>query len=99
MAHFRSSAWYGINILAEGQQELSARFSERIPDRFGGLGWKHGVSSVPLLEGCLASMECSIVQTVEAGDHAIFIGEVIYADCREGNPLLYYGSAYQRLGG
>jgi flavin reductase (DIM6/NTAB) family NADH-FMN oxidoreductase RutF len=97
LAHFRSSAWYGINVLADNQQDLSTRFSQRIPDRFEGLGWRKGESGIPLLSGCLASLECSVVQTVEAGDHAIFIAEVIRAQCREGSPLLYYGSQYRRL--
>jgi flavin reductase (DIM6/NTAB) family NADH-FMN oxidoreductase RutF len=97
LAHFRSSAWYCVNVLAAHQEDLSTRFSQRIPDRFEGLEWTRGDSGVPMLEGCLASMECSILQTVEAGDHAIFIAEVIRAQCREGEPLLYYGSRYRRL--
>ena len=65
-----------------------------VPDRFGGLEWQHGASGVPVLDGCLANMECSIVQTIEAGDHAIFIAEVIHVRCREGKPLLYFASDY-----
>ena len=97
LAHFRGSAWYAINVLSEGQQELSERFATRVPDRFQNLGWKRGASGVPVIDDCLATMECSVVQTVEAGDHAIFIAEVIRAEAREGNPLLYFGSAYRRI--
>ena len=97
LTHFRSSAWYGVNVLADHQQDLSVRFSQRIPDRFEGLAWSQGASGVPVIEGCLASLECSVVQTVEAGDHAIFIAEVIRAQCREGKPLVYFGSEYRRL--
>lgn len=97
LAHFRASSWYGINVLSERQEELSIRFSQRTPDRFEGLEWAPGESGAPLLKGCLACMECSVVQTVEAGDHAIFIAEVIRAECHEGNPLLYFGSNYRLL--
>jgi flavin reductase (DIM6/NTAB) family NADH-FMN oxidoreductase RutF len=97
LAHFRASPWYAVNVLADHQQDLSVRFAERIPDRFDGLIWSRSEFGTPLLGGCLASMECSVVQTVEAGDHAIFIAEVIRAQCREGNPLLYFGSAYRHL--
>ena len=97
LTHFRGSSWYCVNVLAAHQRELSVRFSQRIPDRFDGLGWHSGVSGAPVLDGCLASMECSVVQTVEAGDHAILIAEVIHAQCREGEPLLYFGSAYRQL--
>ncbi|HYP08022.1 MAG TPA: flavin reductase family protein [Bryobacteraceae bacterium] len=98
LSHFRSSAWYAVNVLSEAQQDLSARFAARVPDRFQNLSWTRGESGVPILEGCLANMECSVVQTVEAGDHAIFIAEVIRARAVEGNPLLYFGSDYRRIG-
>lgn len=94
LAHFRASSWYCVNVLADDQRDLSIRFSQRIPDRFGGLEWQHGASGVPVLDGCLANMECSVAQTVEAGDHAIFIAEVIHVRCREGKPLLYFASDY-----
>jgi len=97
LTHFRASSWYAVNVLAEDQEELSIRFAERIPDRFEGLLWSFGESGVPLLHGCLAWMECSVVQTVEAGDHAVLIAEVVRAESREGNPLLYFGSRYRYL--
>ena len=90
LSYFRASASYCINVLKEDQRNLSDRFSERIPDRFDGLVWTTGELGAPVLRDCLASMECSVVQTVEAGDHAIFIAEVIRANCRDGKPLLYY---------
>lgn len=97
LSHFRSSAWYGINVLSEQQESVSTRFAARIPDRFESLNWSRGQTGVPVLRDCLATLECSVVQTVEAGDHAIFIAEVVRAEAREGNPLLYFGSQYRRL--
>jgi flavin reductase (DIM6/NTAB) family NADH-FMN oxidoreductase RutF len=97
LSYFRASAAYCVNVLADHQRNLSERFSERIPDRFEGLSWTPGELGAPVLNDCLASMECSVVQTVEAGDHAIFIAEVIRSNYREGNPLLYFGSEYRRL--
>jgi flavin reductase (DIM6/NTAB) family NADH-FMN oxidoreductase RutF len=99
LAHFRGSAWYGINVLSEGQRSLSERFAARVPDRFEQLGWHAGECGVPLFDECLATMECSVVQTVEAGDHAILIAEVIRAKARDGNPLLYFGSQYRNIEG
>jgi flavin reductase (DIM6/NTAB) family NADH-FMN oxidoreductase RutF len=97
LTHFRGSAWYAINVLSDKQQGLSERFAARVPDRFESLGWRRGDSGVPILDDCLANMECSVVQTVEAGDHAIFIAEVIRAQARDGNPLLYFGSQYRKI--
>jgi flavin reductase (DIM6/NTAB) family NADH-FMN oxidoreductase RutF len=98
LPHFRATPYYGINVLADSQRSLSVRFSQRQPDRFEGLQWELSEHGVPLLADCLACLECAISQTVEAGDHAIFIAEVISATHRDGEPLLYYRSSYRALG-
>ena len=94
LPHFRSSTHYGINVLNDEQRDVSVRFSQPELDRFVGIGWKTGSAGVPLLDAVLATMECHITQTVEAGDHAIFIAEVVSADSAQGRPLLYFGSNY-----
>jgi flavin reductase (DIM6/NTAB) family NADH-FMN oxidoreductase RutF len=99
LPQFRSSNWYGINILSQTQQELSVRFSQRQPDRFEGLDWYRSPAGVPLLGSALAALECCVTQTIEAGDHAILIAEVTSAEWRDGDPLLYYASAYRSLSG
>jgi flavin reductase (DIM6/NTAB) family NADH-FMN oxidoreductase RutF len=97
LAHFRSSSHYAVNVLTENQRHLSVRFARRELDRFTGIDWRLGQLSVPVLGGCLAVMECSVSQVVEAGDHAIFIGEVEHTEFSEGKPLLYYASAYRHV--
>lgn len=94
LPHFRNCTHYGINVLSEDQRDVAVRFSQPELDRFVGIGWRTGSSGVPLLDGALAAMECHITQTVEAGDHAIFIAEVVSADSTEGRPLLYFRSGY-----
>ena len=94
LPHFRNSTHYGISVLSEDQRDVAVRFSQPELDRFVGIGWRTGSTGVPLLDGVLATMECHITQTVEAGDHAIFIAEVVSADSTEGRPLLYFGSSY-----
>jgi flavin reductase (DIM6/NTAB) family NADH-FMN oxidoreductase RutF len=94
---FRSSSWYGINMLSDQQRDLSVRFSQRQLDRFDGIEWKQSENGVPLIGSCLARLECCVSQTVEAGDHAILIAEVTAAEYSEGEPLVYFGSSYRRL--
>lgn len=33
----------------------------------------------PLIDGCLANFECKVVNSVDSGDHTIFVGEVLAA--------------------
>jgi flavin reductase (DIM6/NTAB) family NADH-FMN oxidoreductase RutF len=97
LTHFRSSSFFGINILSADQRDLSIRFASKDADRDPGDLFRPGVTGVPILPEALANMECSVTQVVEAGDHAIFIAEVVAATCREGDPLVYFGSSYQTL--
>ncbi len=94
---FRNSEFFGINVLADNQRDLSDRFARKGQDRFGGLDWRRGTTGVPLLAGVLASMECAISQRVTAGDHDIFIGEMVSAQATEGEPLIHFASRYRAL--
>jgi 3-hydroxy-9,10-secoandrosta-1,3,5(10)-triene-9,17-dione monooxygenase reductase component len=96
--HFRIGAHFGINILSAGQKDLSDRFAGSGYDRFEGVPWHPGQTGVPLLPDVLATIECARVNVVTAGDHDIVIGEVIHADCRDGEPLVFYGGQYRSLG-
>jgi flavin reductase (DIM6/NTAB) family NADH-FMN oxidoreductase RutF len=98
LPHFRAATHYGVNVLNEDQQDLSNRFAAKGQDRFIGVTWDRGETGVPLLPGALAHMECAIRNVVEAGDHAIFIAEVIRASISEGKPLLFFDSGYRKMG-
>ena len=98
LAHFRASGFMGINILNEAQRHLSMHFARAGEGRFGSVEWYAGRTGVPLLPEALATLECSIVNAVDAGDHDILIGEVVQAAFREGKPLLYFDRGYRAIG-
>jgi flavin reductase (DIM6/NTAB) family NADH-FMN oxidoreductase RutF len=94
---FRASAHFGINVLAEGQRDLAERFAQKEQPRFDGLKWRRGKTGVPLLPGVLAALECAVRQRLTAGDHDIFVGEVVRARVAGGDPLIHFVGAYRRL--
>jgi flavin reductase (DIM6/NTAB) family NADH-FMN oxidoreductase RutF len=94
---FQRAERFGINVLSEGQRDLSQAFARRGEDRFNGIEWQAGESGVPLLPGALAWLECVLVNAVDAGDHAILIARVDRAECHDGRPLLYFASGYENL--
>lgn len=98
LGHFQTSLFFGINILEESQEFISRRFSSPSENRFEGVDWHLGKSGVPLIAGALAHVECAVTRSFEEGDHAVLIGRAIHADySKDGRPLLYFGSGYQRL--
>jgi flavin reductase (DIM6/NTAB) family NADH-FMN oxidoreductase RutF len=74
---FRDCTHFAIHVLSAEQRALAERFAARGVDRFADTVWHEGVGGAPLLDGCVARFECSSRQGVDAGDHRIFIGEVL----------------------
>lgn len=88
---------YALNILAEDQQELSARFAKSGPKDLSDLELRTAVTGAPLLAGTLGWVDCKLAQVVPGGDHDLFIGEILAGEHADGRPLLYYAGQYRRL--
>lgn len=92
---------FALNILSEGQEELSRQFVRKnSPEdhKFRDVPYRIGVTGCPLLEGCLAYLECRVVASYPGGDHTIFIGQVEAAHASgDGRPLIFYRSDYTGL--
>lgn len=65
-----------IHILAAEQRDLSMQFAAKGIDRFEGVDHSPGLNGIPVIDGVLATMECSLAHTYEGGDHLIFVGQV-----------------------
>lgn len=94
---FREAKSFGINVLADHQQALSDRFARKGQDRFDAVDWYRGPHGAPLLPGVLAAIECVQHKRISAGDHDIFIGEMVSANVADGEPLIYFASRYRAL--
>lgn len=94
---FRAAPYFGINVLADNQRDLSERFARKGHDRFNGLAWHRGETGVPLLRGTLAEIECLVERRITAGDHDIFVAEMVAARVGDGEPLIHFASRYRRL--
>jgi len=96
---FRQAGAFAINILAEDQKELSARFaSGAIVDKFEGVAWTAGHRGLPVIAGSVATFECDKFAEHEAGDHMLFLGQVARFDHGRQEPsLVFYKGAYMML--
>jgi flavin reductase (DIM6/NTAB) family NADH-FMN oxidoreductase RutF len=89
---------FAVNILAEGQADLSTRFASKVEDKFEGVPYQLGPNGLPLLDGALAYVECRTAETLPGGDHTIFVGAVLGGAANAGSPLLYFRRGYHKLG-
>ena len=104
-ALIRESGVFAINVLHEGQADLAIELShkgtpeQQAAHRLENLPHRNGETGAPLLEDSLAHVECRVENTVEAGDHTIYVGAVVAADMnpRIERPLLHYEGRYESL--
>ena len=87
---------YCVNVLGEHQLDLSNSFFDKDKDPFEAIHWSESTLGSPIIEGCVAWIDCLIGDVHEAGDHYIVIGEVqgIGATEKDEGPLLFLGGAY-----
>lgn len=95
---FATADRFAIHVLGQGQLDVARGFAERA-NAFEGLALDPCPHAVPLLAECLARFECKTVQTHDAGDHMIVVGEVIEAGYRDGEALVFSEGMFGRFVG
>lgn len=86
---------YGVSVLARDQEPLSLHFAgapqDPDPVRFV---WR---GDVPLLDGALVHLACTVQASHPAGDHTLHIGHVDRLWYDHGQPLVFYTGSFQWL--
>jgi flavin reductase (DIM6/NTAB) family NADH-FMN oxidoreductase RutF len=93
---------FALSVLTAEQRELAECFAQPTTaeklTRFCDAPWHEAETGSPILEGALAYFDCRLTARHDAGDHTIFLGEIVAAGYREdAEPLIWYASEYRRL--
>ena len=94
-----------VNVLGDDQADVSATFASKAENRFDGLTTRVEATGAPVIEGCLAWIDCRIHAVHPGGDHDIVVGEVValgIADDDSGQargPLVFLKGGYGRVEG
>ena len=91
---------FAISFLDSNQKELAAKFFKprrRVGNKFEDVEFYEGeATGCPIITDSLGYIECQVVDSVEKGDHTIYVGEVIASGVhREGDPLLLETTGWQ----
>lgn len=98
----RGNRVFAVNILSAEQEPLSRYFASkdrpRGLDAFRAVPHRQEITGSPILEGAAGYLDCAVHAEHEAGDHLIFIGEVLALGSDAGaQPLLFHGGQYRLL--
>lgn len=99
----RASGAFAVSVYESGQRELAGglgRTFAKHPEKLDTLNWKPGpATGSPVLEAALGWVECRVTNSMSAGDHVLFVGEVIEAgQNREGQPLTLKEAGFKYSG-
>lgn len=73
---YSTTGHFAINVLAEGQRDLSNTFARPGDDRFANVNWHLSDNRNPLIDGVSAWFDCTTHAVIDAGDHALLIGRI-----------------------
>jgi flavin reductase (DIM6/NTAB) family NADH-FMN oxidoreductase RutF len=94
----RESGRFGVNVLAAHQEEVARVFASKIPESEKLDGVAHRFEDgVPIIDGVLSWVVCSLRDLIAGGDHTIALGEVVGIALGEGDPLVWYGGQYHEV--
>ncbi|WP_037410063.1 flavin reductase family protein [Candidatus Solirubrobacter pratensis] len=86
---------FGVNVLAKGQEPLARLFASKAPEDQKFAEVPHSVhDGIPVIEGVLAWVGCTLQELIPGGDHTIGIGTVTAAEAGTGEPLIWYRGGY-----
>ena len=95
---YLSTDLFAVNVLREGQEDLSTRFAKALGDKWADIDYETWETGCPVLPGALAVFECRTAHTYVGGDHVIFVGEVINAvHDAQGKPLVFHRGRYSTI--
>src|SRR5882724_6247989 len=81
-AAIKVSKAFALNVLGKDQGPMAYTFfkpATREGQTISGEPFRWGTTGAPILERAPAFVECRLVDSVERGDHSIFVGEVVEA--------------------
>jgi flavin reductase (DIM6/NTAB) family NADH-FMN oxidoreductase RutF len=84
-----------VNILGADQEPVCRRFAAKGGDKFAGQPHRPAGTGSPILDGCVAWIDCDIESIAEAGDHYVVLGRVRDLQLeRPRLPLLFFQGGY-----
>ncbi|MAF50761.1 MAG: flavin reductase [Nanoarchaeota archaeon] len=89
---FEEAEVFAVNVMGENGIEVARHFglsSGENVNNFKEIDFIELKTGSPVLKECVGAIDCKIVKTVDAGDHVVFIGEVLDSVSKDGESILF----------
>ncbi len=73
---FNAAGAFAVNLLHEGQADVSGIFASKSPDKFQAVRHDRVHTGAPILTNSLTWFDCTVHDRMIAGDHLILVGRV-----------------------
>jgi flavin reductase (DIM6/NTAB) family NADH-FMN oxidoreductase RutF len=87
----RQSGTFAVNVLGSGQKHLASAFFRRVEPEgnvLGNAAFHDGVTGASILDQVPAYLECRISEMLDAGDHTLFLADVVEVGVQSDLPAL-----------
>ena len=95
----REAGRFAASLLAGDQAAVAQHFARSVPPiaLWEGIALRESRLPEPLVDGAVAWLECLVVAEHEAGDHTVFVAEVLSVELgRDAPALVYVGGEYRQ---
>ncbi|NIS74877.1 MAG: flavin reductase [Deltaproteobacteria bacterium] len=99
--YVKQAKTFALSVIPDSDRgvELGRHFglvSGRKVDKFANIGYFTGETGAPILKEAIGYVECKVIFSTEAGDHTIFVGEILSGKVLDESekPLTFIPSQY-----
>jgi flavin reductase (DIM6/NTAB) family NADH-FMN oxidoreductase RutF len=88
----REAGRFAVSLLAGGQEAVAQHFARAVPPiaHWTGVATRASEWPEPLVDGALAWLRCRVAAEHPAGDHTLFVGEVLDVERGAAAPALVF---------
>ncbi|PWE29732.1 nitrilotriacetate monooxygenase [Pararhodobacter marinus] len=95
------SGRFAVNLLPDPSGDVAMRFAgaggATGEDKFALGDWREDAAGLPVLADARVAFSCEVAESLTAGTHQIFIGQITDISEADGAALLYEQSRFHRL--
>jgi flavin reductase len=85
---------FAVNVLSRDQIAVAEHFAAKLDGPLDEVDHRLGLTGVPIIDECVAHIECVLESQSRAGTHSVFFGRIVSAEKTDRQPLIYHDGKF-----